>query len=432
MAKESVQDTKHLKLHETDVISTLDKLKSYQSPHFDVTYFLNLAMDYSFSRQKFKGKPKISIMGLTMPEEFIYAVGAQPMWMLGGSFSSALYTDKFVPRDTDSVTKAALGFVRSDIYPAYDDSDLLIIPITSDSMRKVALMLSKEVEVFPLDVPPVKGDPTAKKKWMTQINALIGILEKKTKTPLTKKNLLNASNTVNAAKVEMQKLLHYCMSAPDLIPEALVLFILNTYYFTQDIAEWILKLRALNTKLKLKTSPRHDSHSYNNEKPRILIAGSPIYFPNFKLPLLYSGLDVNIAAFATEMTRRVYSETEIPETRTSLGKLVENIAYTHYLEDSSPAFVDNSSRSEYVESLYKNVHIDGVIYHVLKGQIDYDFDLPYFENFFGAKNIPVFRLETDYNHQDIEQLRVRSEAFVEMISVKYKKSYVSDYEKLRA
>ena len=30
-------------------------------------------------------------------------------------------------------------------------------------------------------------------------------------------------------------------------------------------------------------------------------------------------------------------------------------------------------------------------------------------------NIPVFRLETDYQYQDVEQLRIRMEAFSEML-----------------
>ena len=30
-------------------------------------------------------------------------------------------------------------------------------------------------------------------------------------------------------------------------------------------------------------------------------------------------------------------------------------------------------------------------------------------------HIPVFRLETDYQYQDVEQLRIRMEAFTEML-----------------
>lgn len=57
-----------------------------------------------------------------------------------------------------------------------------------------------------------------------------------------------------------------------------------------------------------------------------------------------------------------------------------------------------------------------MVYHVLKGQIEYDFELERFETLFAEYDIPVFRLETDYQYQDIEQLRIRLEAFSEMLT----------------
>ena len=41
---------------------------------------------------------------------------------------------------------------------------------------------------------------------------------------------------------------------------------------------------------------------------------------------------------------------------------------------------------------------------------------PYFEE----KNLPVIRLETDYQYQDVEQLRIRIEAFSELLVQKRK------------
>lgn len=57
-----------------------------------------------------------------------------------------------------------------------------------------------------------------------------------------------------------------------------------------------------------------------------------------------------------------------------------------------------------------------IVYHVLKGQIEYDFELGRFEELSEKLDIPVFRLETDYNYQDIEQLRIRLEAFSEILN----------------
>ena len=70
---------------------------------------------------------------------------------------------------------------------------------------------------------------------------------------------------------------------------------------------------------------------------------------------------------------------------------------------------------DYVSWFVQNHRIEGVIYHVLKGQIEYDFELDRFETMLSTYGIPVFRLETDYQYQDVEQLRIRMEAFSEML-----------------
>ena len=57
-----------------------------------------------------------------------------------------------------------------------------------------------------------------------------------------------------------------------------------------------------------------------------------------------------------------------------------------------------------------------MVYQVLKGQIEPDFELERFEKLFESYDLPVFRLETDYNGQDVEQLRIRLDAFMELIT----------------
>jgi benzoyl-CoA reductase/2-hydroxyglutaryl-CoA dehydratase subunit BcrC/BadD/HgdB len=59
--------------------------------------------------------------------------------------------------------------------------------------------------------------------------------------------------------------------------------------------------------------------------------------------------------------------------------------------------------------------VEGVVFHILKGQIEYDFMLARLEPLLERHDLPVFRLETDYQAQDVEQLRIRLEAFGEML-----------------
>jgi benzoyl-CoA reductase/2-hydroxyglutaryl-CoA dehydratase subunit BcrC/BadD/HgdB len=48
----------------------------------------------------------------------------------------------------------------------------------------------------------------------------------------------------------------------------------------------------------------------------------------------------------------------------------------------------------------------------------YDFEYKRIEEELGQLGIPVIRLESDYNEEDVEQLRIRIEAFIELIKLK--------------
>jgi benzoyl-CoA reductase/2-hydroxyglutaryl-CoA dehydratase subunit BcrC/BadD/HgdB len=68
--------------------------------------------------------------------------------------------------------------------------------------------------------------------------------------------------------------------------------------------------------------------------------------------------------------------------------------------------------------MIKDHQVEGVIYHVLRGCLVYDFEYQMLEEELGKLNVPIIRVESDYNEEDIEQLRIRIEAFIELIKLK--------------
>ena len=144
---------------------------------------------------------------------------------------------------------------------------------------------------------------------------------------------------------------------------------------------------------------------------------SPVYFPIYKFTFLFldAGLELFFQADYTTLSMQDDSGLE------QMQK--ERAADVFYRNDTSPAYVKNNAMYERIEKLLTEKEIDGVVYHVLKGQIEYDFELGRFEELFEKLDIPVFRLETDYNYQDIEQLRIRLEAFSEILNQRRYKRY---------
>ena len=101
----------------------------------------------------------------------------------------------------------------------------------------------------------------------------------------------------------------------------------------------------------------------------------------------------------------------------SFDGLIRSLAVRAIRPCSCPTFADNKQRIFRIRQMIRDYKIEGVIYHVLRGCLVYDFEYRKIEEDLGRLGIPVIRLETDYNEEDIEQLRIRIEAFIEMIKL---------------
>ena len=80
-----------------------------------------------------------------------------------------------------------------------------------------------------------------------------------------------------------------------------------------------------------------------------------------------------------------------------------------------PVFVDTDKRLYRIKKLIERNKVDGVIYHVLRGCLVYDYEYQRIEDMLEKMGVKVLRVETDYSEEDVEQLKIRLEAFLEVI-----------------
>ena len=144
-------------------------------------------------------------------------------------------------------------------------------------------------------------------------------------------------------------------------------------------------------------------------------------FPNLKIPLLIEEQGGIIAGDETCLGDRAMLD-PVSVCDDSLSGYYRALANRYVKPCSCPVFPDNRQRIRRLEKMVKDGHIDGIIYHVLRGCLVYDYEYLAVEKYFTEKGIPVIRVESDYNEEDVEQLRIRIEAFIEMIKFKHKKS----------
>jgi benzoyl-CoA reductase/2-hydroxyglutaryl-CoA dehydratase subunit BcrC/BadD/HgdB len=151
-----------------------------------------------------------------------------------------------------------------------------------------------------------------------------------------------------------------------------------------------------------------------DNQPRLLLTGSPVIFPNFKLPLLIEEMGGLLAADETCMGERgLYDPPVIVDS--SLNGMMRALANRATRPCTCPTFADNRRRLYRVRQMIGDYHIQGVVYHVLRGCLVYDYEYAVMEAEMERLGIPIIRVETDYNEEDVEQLRIRIEAFIELI-----------------
>lgn len=371
----------------------------------EAEYFLEqIRRYYSFEELSAKS-PKVIVLGTDFPSEIILALtGKPPYWIIGGNNAFTAASDEDVPRDTDPVTRAALGQLTT--MEQAKESALVVIPCSSDSQRKIAYYLQKNGwRVVTVWIPAVKDEATHK-GFLSELDHSIRIICRHVGRRYAHFALNRAVEYMGKIRSSIHDFLDAARSNERLIPGSLRMAILDSFFMTDNLDDWHKHLVDL-TKAIPKGEP------LNN--PRVLIVGSPIYFPNFKIPSLMS--DAGIIICGTIDSRSGQYENVFEHEQ---QKGLSALAHYYFEHDSSSAFVWNHELMEAIHHYVEETKPDGIIWHVLKGQIEYDFELNRCEHFFEEQNLPVIRLETDYQYQDVEQLRIRIEAFSELLMQKKK------------
>ncbi|MBU1056023.1 MAG: 2-hydroxyacyl-CoA dehydratase family protein [Proteobacteria bacterium] len=363
-------------------------------------------------------KQTIGIYCMVIPEELIYAAGAIPIRLCAGSFEASQSGEDFVPRDGCPLVKASMGFSVQNGLKAFDMCDVVIVPTTCDSKRKLGEELSAFKNVWMLEVPHIKDANFSRRIWVEQMYALKSQLENYvkngwSKNKITAKKLGKAINNSARAQFEIRRLLSLRKSAAPVIWGRQAMTVINSYAYI-PVTDWTDSMVRLNNELSEKALK---GESVCSEKtPRILIAGSPAIFPNLKLPGLIEEMG-GIVVYDESCAGDRYLYDPVGSTENTLNDQITGIASRYMAPCVCPSFAPNDDRLIMLKKMVTEYRVDGIIYHVLKGCIIYDFELNRVEK---ENGLPLLRIETDYNPEDVEQLRTRIEAFIEMLKSKNK------------
>ena len=357
-----------------------------------------------------KGRKVFGTFCVFVPDEVIIAANGIVTGLCGGSQFWVPGGEAVLPKNTCPLIKASVGARLGRTCPFFRIADVYVGETTCDGKKKAYEILGQDVPMLIMDVPQMKREKDIL-KWKDEIADFAAKVEQITGNRLTVENLKAAIRTVNEKRKAMQRVYdaRKSLNLPISGRDALLMTQIS---FFDDPARCAQMCNRLADELEQRI--RDGVSVAKKGDKRILITGTPLAVPNWKL---HNIIETSGAVVVCEemCTGTRYFENLVDDSGETLDELFMALA-RRYMKNNCACFTPNPGRVEDIIRLAEAYHADGVIDCSLKFCGLYDIEKRSVSEVLKAKGIPVLSLETDYEDSDAGQLRTRIEAFVEMLN----------------
>jgi benzoyl-CoA reductase/2-hydroxyglutaryl-CoA dehydratase subunit BcrC/BadD/HgdB len=344
-----------------------------------------------------------------VPEELVWAADAIPVGLCAGTQFSVPIAETVLPRNTCALIKSSFGFKLGRVCPYVQASHLIVGETTCDGKKKMFEILNEYQPVYVMEVPNKKTE-RSRQLWRGEVIAFKEIIERLTGNKITPEKLGQAIELVNQRRVALQRLYNFRKRSPVPISGKDALLATQVSFY-DDAKRDTRMLNILCDELEQRVSSGQGVAPQNT--PRILISGSPMAIPNWKLHHIIESTGAVVVCEESCTGTRFFSDLVKP-TPNDLDEQLSAIA-DRYMNIHCACFTPNDEREDDVVRLAKEYKADGVIHYNLQFCHTYANEAVKMEKRLQQEKIPLLRIETDYSDEDTGQLKTRVEAFLEMI-----------------
>jgi benzoyl-CoA reductase/2-hydroxyglutaryl-CoA dehydratase subunit BcrC/BadD/HgdB len=358
---------------------------------------------------KAQGKKVIGTFCVFVPEELVLAADAIQVGLCAGAEIGKEAAEKILPRNTCALIKSFVGFKMARLCPYIESCDLVVGETTCDGKKKAYEIFADYAPVYVMEIPQMK-QACDRDLWKAEIRRFKEKIEQITGKTITAPRLQEAIRLVNARRQVLQRLNRLRAATPVPISGRDVLLI-NQISFYDDPVRFTDKIGELCDELELRLEAGQGVAPADT--PRVMLSGCPMAVPNWKLPFLVESSGAVIvgeeSCIGTRNTRDL-----VAETGENLEAMLDAIA-DRYLRIDCACFTPNRERLEHIVAMARDLKVDGVIHYGLSFCQPYAMEAFKVETDLKDAGIPMLSVETDYSMEDVEQLKTRVEAFVEML-----------------
>ncbi|MBA3012709.1 MAG: 2-hydroxyacyl-CoA dehydratase family protein [Proteobacteria bacterium] len=356
---------------------------------------------------KKNGNHVIGFYCLYAPTEIAVAADAIPLPLCGTRQAPIEAAEEVLPRNLCPLIKSSYGFAATDTCPFFRFSDMIVADTTCDGKKKMFEIMADIKPVHVLQLPQNQDFSISLAPWKSEIEKLITILETFTDKKITREKISFAIALLNKERRAKKRLMDVTKAKPSpLTGMELVEILFKTGFFADkekgidlinEIADVCEQL------IEKKESP------YTLKTPRILLTGVPIGLGSDKVVKILEQSGANVVAFENcSGYKQTFQVDEIKDPVTALAE--------QYLSIPCSVMSPNQGRIDLLKEMIKEFSIDGVVDLTWQACHTYNIESHHIGKLVqDSYHLPFLHLETDYSESDTEQLRVRIEAFLEMM-----------------
>jgi len=360
--------------------------------------------------EKAAGRKVIGSFCVFVPEEIVRATDATLVGLCTGADFAMDEVEKLLPRNTCSLIKSAFGFKLGKVCPYLESADMIVGENTCDGKKKSYELLNNLVpNLYVMDLPQVKsaeGRALLKAEYLRFKKAV----EELTGVTIDATRLKKGIEIVNNKRKAVHRLSSLRKADPAPI-SGLDALLANQVFFYDDPVRFTESVNKICDELEQRIEKKEGV--FPEKTPRILMSGCPMALPNWKLPCIIETSGAVIVGEESCVGERG-TRNLTDNSWDTVDELMEAIVDRYFQVDCA-IFTPNSDRLDHIVEMAKTYKADGVIHYGLQFCQPYLMESMPVEKALEAKNIPSLRIETDYSMEDVEQLRTRVEAFVELL-----------------
>ncbi len=352
---------------------------------------------------KEKGQKVVGIYCTYCPQELILAAGAVPVSLCGTREEPIAAAEEVLPRNLCPLIKSSYGFAATDTCPFFHFSDLIIGETTCDGKKKMFEIMGSIKPVHVMQLPHVMDCEASLELWAEEIRRLKKRLEDELAVKISDEALWKAIDQVNCETSAAKAVCDLNQMDPPPFSGLDLLTVTWSRSFGTD------KNEVTEMLTRLQQAAHTEAPGLLNRRPRILLTGCPVGLGTEKVIRLVEELDANVVAMENCSGYKTLT------LQTSMESDPIIALAKKYLQIPCSCMSPNTYRMELLEQMMDDFKIDGVIDLTWQACHTYNIESYAVGQLVKGRGIPYLHLESDYSNADLESLRVRIEAMLEMI-----------------